>query len=93
MRRVKTKSLPEHCVRLTPRAYAMLHTLASQSRRPVSDLLTSAVCLFVTSTRHLNMMNPPALTPKPLPREQRSPVPPISGTVQRAVRKLRKGMP
>jgi hypothetical protein len=93
MRRVRTKSLPEFCVKLTPSSYARLMAIAEESRRPPDDLLATAVALFATAIAHVNLMHPPKLALKPMPKEQRSPIAPIGATVQRTVHKLTKGKP
>jgi len=87
----KRSKLPQNCVQVTPLAYSMIHALSNDSRYPVSDLLTSAIHLFVTTTKHLRSMNPPKLTEKPLPKEKRNVVPPIGGTVKHVVSQLTKG--
>ena len=91
MRRVRTKSLPENCIQLTPASYARIMAIATESRRPPSDLLATAIAIFATAIRDVNIMHPPKLTHWPKPKPKSSTVPPIGKTVQRAMRKLTKG--
>jgi hypothetical protein len=93
MRRVRTSSLPENCVRLPEASYKRLMAIARESRRPPSDLLATAIALFATAIQNVHMMHPPKLTDKPRPKEQRVPIAPIGATVQRVTRNLTRRKP
>ena len=91
MRRVRTKSLPEFCIQLTPSSYARIMAIATEAQRDPADLLASAIAIFATAIRDIKIMHPPQPKPWPRPKAKQSHVAPIGATVQRITRKLTKG--
>lgn len=91
MRRVRTKSLPEFCVRLPEASYYRIMALARDSNRDPVELIGMAISIFATAVANVHMMHPPGKTPKPKPPRTSTHVAPIGATVQRTLRKLTKG--
>lgn len=87
--RVRKKKVSGYYVEVSERAYVMIHKLARGSRRPVEDLATSAIAIFVTSVKHVNMMHPPETTRKPTTAKQRAAVPGIGAQVKKIVRRMK----
>jgi hypothetical protein len=93
MRRVRTKSLPEFCIRLTPSSYARIMAIATEAQRDPADLIASAIAIFAAAIRDVKMLHPPKRTPWPEPKRKPYTVAPIGATVQRVTRDLTKGKP
>lgn len=91
MRKVRTKKLPDNCVVLTPHDYTRLMALVRESGREPGELLSIAIAVFDTATRHLNIMHPIPRKPFKKPREKSTSATPIGASVQEAIRKLTKG--
>jgi hypothetical protein len=93
MRRVRTKSLPEFCIKLPPASYYRIIALARNSNRDPVELIGMAISIFSTAVANIHMMHPPKKILKPKPPKTAPHVAPIGGTVQHIVRKLTKGKP
>jgi len=93
MRRIRTKKLPEFCVKLPPASYLRIMALSNDSGRSVEELLGMAISIFATAVANVHMMHPPKPTTKSKPKELRSAIPPIGGTVRRTLYNLTKGKP
>lgn len=93
MRRVRTKSLPEFCIKLTPSSYYRIMAIATEAQRDPADLLASAIAIFATAIKDIKIMHPPRPTEWPKPKPMSTHVAPIGATVQKTVRKLMRGKP
>jgi len=93
MRRIRTKRIPLYWVELEPSVYNRLRALSIDSRRTESELLGMAVRLLATAVARTPSLKLPGRTEKPKPKDQRTPVPAIAGSVKTIVNKIRRRKP